>query len=184
MELILAIVVASTVIFFGALISMGNERQRKAIDGLREQVVLWAIQDLHIKREKLAREARVDDPIRWLTEVSEKVTGRNLDLHVVEMFDEPQAILCQTYNSDTTIIFSPRSPREIRRLMSAGKGKLDSLSSHPLHQSSILRVVHEMSVLNAGILFDIELALVWKALTKQEICATDRLWMYIQGGLK
>jgi len=51
MEIILALVVAVAVIFFGALISAGNERQRKAIDGVREQIVLWAMQDLRIKRE-------------------------------------------------------------------------------------------------------------------------------------
>ena len=65
MEIILAIVVASAVIFFGALISMGNERQRKAIDGLREQVVLWAVQDLTIKREKLSRSVSVANPLEW-----------------------------------------------------------------------------------------------------------------------
>lgn len=184
MEIILAIVVASAVIFFGALISMGNERQRMAIDGLREQVVLWAEQDLKIKREGLAQDVQVNDPAHWLNEVSKKAAGRNLDLHVVEFFDEPQALLCQASGSNTMIVFSPASPKEIRRLMSAGKGKLDSLSSHPLHLSSIQQVVHEMSVLNAGILFDIELALAWKALTNQEICVPDRLWMYIQGNLK
>ena len=56
MEIILAVVVGVAVIIFGALISLGNERQRKAIDGLREQVVLWAMQDLRIKRESLARD--------------------------------------------------------------------------------------------------------------------------------
>ena len=63
MEIILAIVVGVAVIFFGALISAGNERQRKAIDGLREQVVLWAMQDLRLKRERLARDVHVDDPL-------------------------------------------------------------------------------------------------------------------------
>jgi hypothetical protein len=180
MEIILAIVVAVAVIFFGALISMGNERQRKAIDNLGEQVVRWAVQDLKIKREHLAREARVQDPIRWLTEVSGKVTGRSLSLHLVEVFDEPQAILCQSPNIDTTIIFSPLSPKEVRRRMSAGKGKLDSLNSHPLQKFSTRWVVHELSVLNAGILFDIELTLAWKALAGQEISTSDRLWMYVQ----
>lgn len=63
MEIILAIVVGAAVIFFGALISIGNERQRRAIDALREQTVLWAMQDLRIKRERLAREVRIDDPL-------------------------------------------------------------------------------------------------------------------------
>ena len=55
MEIMLAIVVALAVIFFGALISMGNERQRRAIDNLREQVVNWAQQDLLLKHAELAR---------------------------------------------------------------------------------------------------------------------------------
>lgn len=66
MEIILAIVVGVAVIFCGALISMGNERQRRAIDDLREQVVRWAIQDLRIKHERLARDVRIDDPLDWL----------------------------------------------------------------------------------------------------------------------
>jgi hypothetical protein len=65
MEIILAIVVATAVIFFGALISAGNERQRKAIDNLREQTSLWAMQDLRIKRERLAREVHMNDPLGW-----------------------------------------------------------------------------------------------------------------------
>ena len=39
MELLLALTVISAVIIFGAMISLGNERQRRAIDELREQGV-------------------------------------------------------------------------------------------------------------------------------------------------
>lgn len=53
MEIILAIVVASAVIIFGALISMGNERQRKAIDIISEHLADWIRQDLKFKREGL-----------------------------------------------------------------------------------------------------------------------------------
>gem|GEM_PF-4667723 len=35
-------------IFFGTLISMGNECQRRAIDDLREQMMLWVMQDLRL----------------------------------------------------------------------------------------------------------------------------------------
>lgn len=181
MEILLAIVVTSAVIFFGALISIGNERQRRAIDGLREQVVLWAVQDLKIKGEGLAQDVQVKDPLHWLNESSRKVSGRNLDLLIVETFDEPQAILCQSPQVDTTIIFSPSHPKEIRRQMSGGKGKLDSLNRHPFHQFSSQWAVHELSVLNAGVLFDIELKLAWKALTGREIGAADRLYVYFQG---
>ena len=73
MDAILAILVLGAVIFFGALISAGNERQRKALDGIREQTALWAMQDLRLKREKLARDVKVDDPIAWLNQVVAKV---------------------------------------------------------------------------------------------------------------
>lgn len=92
MELFLAIVAALAVIFFGALISMGNERQRKAIDELREQVVLWAVQDLKIKRERLAHDVTVDDPLGWFNKTVSKVCGYDLKLQVHEVFEEPQAL--------------------------------------------------------------------------------------------
>lgn len=62
------------------LISDGNDRQRKALDGIREQAALWAMQDLRLKREKLAREVKVDDPLAWLNQVVAKVYGENLGL--------------------------------------------------------------------------------------------------------
>ena len=55
MEYLIGTSVLLAVLLLGALISAANERQRKAIDGLREQVEAWAEQDIRIKREKLAR---------------------------------------------------------------------------------------------------------------------------------
>lgn len=110
MEIILALVVAVAVIFLGALISAGNERQRKAIDGVREQIVLWAMQDLRFKREKLARDVRVDDPLGWLNRVTTKVCGYNPNLQIVEVFDAPQALICASAEGNSKIILSPLSP--------------------------------------------------------------------------
>src|SRR6266852_4297815 len=112
MEIILAIVVASAVIFFGALISIGNERQRKAIDGLREQVVLWAMQDLKIKREHLARTVQGADPLGWLNKTASKVFGYDLKLQVLEMFDEPQSLVCTSGDGSARVVFSPLSPTD------------------------------------------------------------------------
>ena len=53
-DTIFAILVLGAVIFFGALLSIGNERQRKAIDGIREQASYWAEQDLRLKRARAA----------------------------------------------------------------------------------------------------------------------------------
>ena len=179
MEIILAIVVASAVIFFGALISMGNERQRKAIDGLREQVVLWAVQDLKIKREHLARTVQVPDPLGWLNRAVSKVCGYDLKLQVIEMSEEPPALACASADGSARIIIALLSPTDIRRI---GTGRQNRLSQFAGHNPLLLvrkgASVHELSILNGGLLFDLELSLAWKGLTGKDLDTTARLWIY------
>ncbi len=173
MEILLAIVVVSAVIFFGALISMGNERQRKAIDNLREQVVLWAVQDLRIKRERLARAVQVPDPLSWLNKTASKVCGYNLQLQVLEMFEVPQSLICASGDGSVKVIFSPLSPADLRRIKSSKQNRLSQFAGHhPLLFLPKGVNVHEVSALNGGHLFDLELTLAWKALTGQSLETT------------
>jgi hypothetical protein len=179
MEIILAIVVASAVIFFGALISMGNERQRKAIDNLREQVILWAVQDLKIKREHLARTVQVPDPLVWLNKTASKVCGYDLKLQILEKFDEPQSLVCTSGDGNARVVFSPLSPTEIRRLKRGKQNQLTQFVGHnPLFFLPRGVNVHELSLLNGGHFFDLELSLVWKELTGQRLDHINRLWMF------
>jgi len=179
MEIILAIVVASAVIFFGALISIGNERQRKAIDGLREQVVNWAVQDLKIKREHLVRTVQVTDPLGWLNKAASKICGYDLKLQVLEMFEEPRSLICASGDGSVRVVFSPLSPADIRRIKSSKQNRLSQFTMHsPLLFLPKGVDIHELSVLNGGHLFDLELALAWKALTSQEMDSATRFWMY------
>lgn len=179
MEIILAIVVASAVIFFGALISMGNERQRKAIDGLREQVVLWAVQDLKIKREHLTRTVQVPDPLGWLNKSASKICGYDLKLQILEMFEEPQSLICTSGDGSVKVVLSPLSPADLRRIKSGKQNRLSQFASHnPLLLLPKGANVHELSVLNGGYLFDLELTLAWKALTGHNLELAARLWMY------
>ncbi len=179
MEILLAIVVASAVIFFGALISMGNERQRKSIDSLREQVVLWAVQDLKIKREHLAQNVQVTDPLGWLNKTASKVCGYDLKLQVLEMFEEPQSLICTSGDSSVKIIFSPLSPADIRRIKDGKQNRLSQFAEcQPLLLLPRNVSVHELSVLNGGHLFDLELSLAWRALAGRDLEMATRLWMY------
>lgn len=179
MEILLAIVVASAVIFFGALISMGNERQKRAIDGLREQVVLWAVQDLKIKREHLARTIDVIDPLGWLNKAASKVCGYNLKLQVFEIFEEPQALVCISGEGGIKIVFSPLSPVDVQRLKNSKQSRLSQYTDHnPLLHLSKSIIIHELSVLSEGYLFDLELALAWQALTGNKLESSNRFWMY------
>jgi hypothetical protein len=179
MEIILAIVVASAVIFFGALISSGNERQRKAIDSLREQVVFWAVQDLKIKREHLAQTVQVSDSLGWLNRTASKVCAYDMKLQVLETFEEPQSLVCASGDLGVNVVFSPLSPADIRRIKRSKKNRLSQFAGH----NPILFLprdvnIHELSVLNEGLLFDLELSQVWKALTGQKLELSTQLWMY------
>ena len=179
MEIILASVVGAAVIFFGALISMGNERQRKAIDELRDQIVLWALQDLRIKRERLARDVQVPNPLGWLNNIASKVCGYDLNIQIVEAFDKPQSLLCTSGDGSSKIVFTPFSPADIRNMKSNKHNRLAQFAGHnPLTSLPRGVKIHEISVLNGGILFDLEILLAWKGLTGQRLESINRLWMF------
>lgn len=180
MEIILAIVVATAVIFFGALISMGNERQRRAIDVLREQVVLWAVHDLKIKREHLARDVRVDNPLGWLNKVTFKVCNCEMDLQVVEVIENPRVLICTTGNGAEKVVFTPLAPNEIHALKRSKRNRLAQYAErNPLLSLPRNVTAYECSVLNNGILFDLELPLAWKGLTGKPVDDMGRLWIYM-----
>lgn len=176
MDVILAILVLGAVIFFGALISAGNERQRKALDGIREQAALWAMQDLRLKREKLEQNVIVDDPVVWLNQVVAKVYGENLNLIISEILDEPQVLVCLG-KGERKLLLSPTSPNDLRNLTKKHKSKLSSIgNANPL--MSLPRSIEkiEISILNAGIFFDLELPIAWKLITGHE--TMGNLWLY------
>jgi len=179
LDIVLSVSVLAAVVFFGALISIGNERQRKAIDGIREQAALWAIQDLRLKREKLARELMVDDPLAWLNKVAAGVLGENPCLSVIGVAESPAALICHD-GSGRFVVFSPASPSEIRRMIRERRSRLSRLASHhPLLPLPRGALSYELSILNSGILFDLEILIVWKALSDGQELSADRLWMYM-----
>lgn len=180
MEIILAIVVGIAVIFFGALISVGNERQRKAIDHLREQVVLWAMQDLRLKRERLARDVHVDDPLGWLNKVVARICGCNLNLQVIEVVENPRVLICSVGGSSEKVVLTPHSPSEIRAMKSAKHNRLSQYADrNPLLSFPRDVTAFECSVLNSGILFDLELPLVWNGLTRNNVDEMSSIWIYM-----
>lgn len=179
MEMILALVVVIAVFIFGALISMGNERQRKAIDRLREQVVQWAIQDLSIKRDKLVLEVKVDEPLSWFNNTFSKVFGYDLKLQFLESFEEPQSIICISGEGAMKIVFSTLSPADLRHLKRSKHSRLAQFPDHnPLLSLPRNVKIYELSALNGGILFDKEISLAWKGLTGQELKSINHLWLY------
>lgn len=181
MEIILAVAVGAAVIFFGALISMGNERQRKAIDDLREQVSLWAMQDLRIKRERLAREVHIADPLGWLNKVAARICGYELNLQVIEVVENPRVLICTTSEGSEKVIFTPHSHSEIRIMKRAKQNRLSQYADrNPLLSLPRDISAFECSILNNGILFDLELPFAWKDLTGNNVDEMNIIWMYMK----
>lgn len=179
MEIILAIVVAIAVILFGALISMGNERQRKAIDGLREQIVLWARQDLRIKRERLTCDVKVDDPMDWLNKIIGRASGLNMDLRLVEVYKDLDTLVCISGSSTNKVLITSKSPHEILIMKNRQKNKLARLEENPLFSLPRKFLSYEFSGLNEGILFELELEQVWKDLTGNLLGVASSMWVYL-----
>ncbi len=178
MEIILAIVVAFAVIFFGALISMGNERQRKAIDNLSENIAHWIIQDLKLKREEASKNVVIKDPIEWLIRLTKMIYGVNLGLVAIDYIDALNILACTT-NEGKTIYFSPLDPRKIQKHTRELKNRLSRTNTiYQIKRNCRSLYAKEVSILNGGILFDIELRVAWKALTKKDIHQVERLWIY------
>ncbi len=81
MDILIGTSLLIAIVLLGALITAGNERQRKALDGIREQVEAWAQEDILIKREKVARSIQVEAPLAWLEKDCSRCFGSGSGHH-------------------------------------------------------------------------------------------------------
>lgn len=179
MDLLLATAVLFAILLLGALISAGNERQRQALDGLRAQAERWAEQDIRIKREKLARQIVVGEPLAWLEKVAADALGGAPGLVTATPWqkDGLEALigLC---GDGRRLVFTP-VPRErlLKALKTKGKSALTGMSGTLLGDNPARAPWFDLSVVTSGMFFDIEAAQVWQALTGRSI-TTGRLALY------
>lgn len=175
MDIFLGIVVVMAVIVFGALISMGNERQRKAIDDLREKVIAWAIQDIRIKREKVKQEIKIGDPMQWLNQKIAEVYGDDFGLTLVQIVGESAGLLCSG-KEGLQIVVSPLSKEQI---FGKRQSRLGAMSVGQSQLSLEKKAeIFELSILNAGMFFDLEANLAWQSLTGKSL-KTEKLIVYL-----
>lgn len=181
LEVALAISVLAAVIVVGALISIGNERQRKAIAQLRDDLRNWALSDLEIKREKASREVEIIDPLAWLHNAARKATGTSWELRAVaKILENPDAIVVASSNG-SYLMFSPEKPGRVRKLL-RGPDRQSKTGPLPSEMKMAVRgrsrmESFELSALNAGIFFDLEADRVWRMLTDRPLTA-NKLWLY------
>lgn len=179
MEFLLAMSAAVAVILFGALISIGNERQRRAIDCVSEHLQAWALRDLQIKRKGLENNLKVDDPLGWLETICTRVLGSVVRLKVHEYFEDPAVLVCEDQETSTWLAISPVSPGDVKQRASGSVSRMLHVSSNPLSFPVGRRQkVFEISPLNAGLFFDLEMQIAWQALTGRNLKHPERMWIY------
>ena len=178
-EIILAIAILFSLIVLGGLISIGNERQRKAIDRISEHAEAWAIEDLRLKRGQIEGNISIENPVGWLGAAASRALGRQVRLNFIEVLEHPIVISCLDESSGDAILFSLLSPKELRTLSKEKRSELSKRgANHPLFpwRKEIDSV--EMNILNAGIRFDLELPAMWQEITKKRT-NNERLWGYV-----
>lgn len=179
-DMLLTVVVIASVIAFGALISVGNERQRRAIDALHQAYKQWAVQDLRLKRGTISSQVHIDDIRAWLTKITTLALGSKTNVIDYQLHNTPvTTVEFRDTESSATVVLALESPNVLMTLLkkknSAIRGKL---SSNPLLSIGRQTPAVELSILNAGMMFDVELPIAWNTLTGQAT-QTDAVWAYI-----
>ena len=179
MDIFLAISVLVSILLLGALISAGNERQRRAIEALRAQAENWAEQDIRIKREKLARQITIPEPLAWLEQVAANALGSAPKLLSVSPWQKDGlSALIGVCQDGRRLVFTP-VPRErlLKALKINSKGALSGMSGTLLGDTPGKAPHSELSVVSSGMFFDVEAAQAWLSLIGEPL-TTGRLTMY------
>jgi hypothetical protein len=178
-DYLVALPVFAAIVVFGALIVIGNERQKRELTRIREVEEQWAEQDLRIKRGKIARETNIQEPVAWLSAAVTKAMEESVVLTAKEVLTAPEAVAFVDSESGRKFIFTLLPPTAIRKLAKKRKAsKTSRLSAtHPLLPVRRGTEIVELNMLNGGLLFDLELPQAWRVMTGKDTTA-ERLWMY------
>lgn len=180
---VFSLVAVVAIVMLGALISIGNNRQRKALDAIRQQIEGWASQDILLKREKLAREIHAPDAIPWFARIAANATGVSRTITGLTPFSKNGATaVVAACNNGQKLVFTPIQHDEFVRIVTPGKGRgiLAGADTSILGVNPKKASHYELSVLNSGMFFDIEAAKVWQAVTG-EAMPKNTLTMYEVG---
>jgi len=179
LDFVFAVSVLASALFFGALLSAGNERQRRAIDGIREQAARWAEADLRLKRAQAARDVKVDDPINWLAGVISRVLGESPVLTNLTVWEHEDARAMVAVCSDGRRMVVTPLPQDrfLKALRSRSRSRLARAEVGLLGDYPKRVPVHELSIITAGAFFDLEAAQVWHHIAGVSLGA-ERLYLF------
>lgn len=173
-------VMVASLIVLSLLISLGNERQRLALDGIRKEVEDWSKNDLRLKRGTMSHETNIQDPAVWLASATSKALGTPVHLTGMDVHEGPTVVSFQDGESGSRMVYSLMEPGLMKRMATRRKKKTDkmNISSHPLKSWNRNIATAQLNILNAGIVFDLELPKAWQSMANE---ATDSevLWLYV-----
>jgi hypothetical protein len=175
------------VALLAALITVGLERQRHELAGIRRQIESWAEEDLEVKRVKLAPQINVPDAIKWMDTCAARAMGAEpgiVRFPVEAAYGEPKVLAGESAEG-RRFLLSAHTPDAIRRIPAPGRwpwsrSRLSRFGSnlHPLVPLTHRVETYQLSTLNCGIAFDLEAAQVWKRLTGEDLKMKE-LWLYV-----
>lgn len=179
-ELLLTVAVVASVLFFGALITRGNERQRRAIDRLHTAYKQWAVQDLRLKRGMAGNQIKIEDRTAWLRKVTAQAFGR--ETLVMDFYKHESPVVSVEFldaSTGSTVVCALESPDEVKAIVKKKRPTIaGDLRTNPIFRFGKKTHAVELSLLNAGMLFDLELPVAWDAFTGRTTEA-GTLWAYI-----
>jgi hypothetical protein len=179
-ELLLTVAVVASVVFFGALITRGNERQRRSIDRLHAAYKQWALHDLRIKRGEAGSQIRIDDLTAWLRKVTSQAFGR--ETIVMDFYKHESPLVSVEFldaSTGNTVVCALETPEKVKAILKRKRPTIaGDLRTNPIFKLGRKTPAIELSLLNAGVLFDLELPIAWEKLTGQH-ASSETLWAYI-----
>ena len=161
----------------GLLISLGNRRVEQAIAAANRQLARWSAQDLRLKRGQAARQLQVADPQAWLERLLLRVSGERAELVQLK---------AQTQAGGSALVALARDGRrwlltpQAQPLARGGRpwsqlpwrraaGRLQAAEGNPLLELPRGAQPVELSLLNAGLYFDLEAQQIWQDLLGQDL---------------
>ena len=179
MDILIGTSLLIAIVLLGALMTAGNERQRKALDGIREQVEAWAQEDILIKREKVARTIQVEAPLAWLEKIAAGVLGQAPGIMSATSWEKDGLLaLIAICNDGSRLIFTPVPyDRFLKSIRLKKRGALAQAETSLLGDKPDKVSHYDLSVLTSGMFFDIEAAQAWQALSGQ-VLPSKRLTMF------
>jgi hypothetical protein len=136
--------------------------------------------DLRMKRGIASNQIKIDDLTAWLRKVTAQAFGR--ETIVMDFYKHEYPVVSVEFLDASTgnmVVCALESPDEVKTILKKKRPTIaGDLRTNPIFRLGKKTPAVELSLLNAGMLFDLELPVAWDVLTGRTTEATT-LWAYI-----